>query len=305
MRYTKLALSFPQQIALLESRDLIIPDHAAAMAALGNVSYYRLSAYFKPFIMPQSEKFAAGTTFQQIWDLYAFDRELRFLFREPLECIELHFRTRITYELAMRGGAFAHTRADLFVPEFDHVEFLRVQGDVERKTTVQFAKHFRSKYHEEPRLPVWMATELMSFGTLSWLFPSLREDVQRAISKTFGVDRAVIKTWLECLAYIRNVCAHHSRLWNKELAIRPVIPRERSRWPYPLHDNKRCYVIILLLQDMLSRIDPGHEWKRTFAAFLSKRTEMELTGIQAPKEWKTIQPWRDIVSESVSATHAK
>ena len=185
MLYTKPALSFAQQIALLKQRGLLIGNDQAALNTLSNVSYYRLSAYFKPFIQPNSEQFSPGTTFETILDLYAFDRDLRFLLREPLECIELHFRTRITYELAMRGGAFAHTRPEFFADTFDHADFMGKQVAKERKDTVQFVKHFRRKY-EDPQLPIWMATELMSFGTLSWLFPYLRIDVQKAISATFG-----------------------------------------------------------------------------------------------------------------------
>jgi abortive infection bacteriophage resistance protein len=290
MLYTKPALSFAQQVALLKGRHLIVPDDAAAMAELSNVSYYRLSAYFKPFILPQSENFAPGTTFASILELYAFDRQLRFLLGAPLECIELHIRTRITYELAMRGGAFAHSRPNLFEPNFDHSTFLADQEEKERKTTVQFAKHFRRKY-QEPRLPIWMATELMSFGTLSWLFPNLRPDIQQAISKTFGIDRSVMKSWLECLSYIRNICAHHARLWNKELAIRPILPKSRERWPYPSLDNKRCYIIILLSQDMVGKIEPNHPWKNSFAEFLSQRSPMELAGLQAPKNWDSLKPW--------------
>jgi abortive infection bacteriophage resistance protein len=180
---------------------------------------------------------AAGTTFQEILALYQFDKELRSLLSDPLECIEVYFRTRITYELAIRGDAFAHSNATMFVDHFNHRNFLEKQDELEGKATVQFVKHFREKYKSEQRLPVWMATELMPFGTISWLFPNLGLDIQTAISDDMGVDRSVLRSWLSSLSYVRNVCAHHARLWNRELAIRPIIPRSRRRWPYPALDK--------------------------------------------------------------------
>ena len=75
-----------------------------------------------------------------------------------------------------------------------------------------------------------------------------------------------------------------------------MIPRSQVRWPYPSQDNKRCYVVILLLQDMVARIDPNHSWKATFAKFMAERSEMELIGLHAPKTWRNVQPWRAILA---------
>jgi len=294
MLYTKPALSFEQQVSLLTHRGLVIDDPAQAAATLSRISYYRLSAYFKPFKLAASDDFAPGTTFQAILALYEFDKELRFLLADPLECIEVYFRTRITYELAIRGDAFAHCKAAMFLSHFNHPNFLDEQDKLERKPTVQFVKHFRDKYKSEPRLPIWMATELMPFGTLSWLFPNLGLEIQKAISDDLCVDRSVLKSWLSSLSYVRNVCAHHARMWNKELAIRPMIPRSQSRWTYPALDNKRCYSIFLLLHDVMSRIHPTHRWSETLVLFLSNGSDLQLAGMQVPKAWRTLSPWNRI-----------
>jgi abortive infection bacteriophage resistance protein len=294
MRYIKPALSFDQQVYLLKLRGLVVDDPADAAATLSRISYYRLSAYFKPFIPASGDNFAAGTTFEEILALYRFDKDLRSLISDPLECVEVYFRTRITYELAIRGDAFAHCNAGLFIEDFNHAGFLQTQDDLERKATVQFVKHFREKYKAEARLPVWMATELMPFGTLSWLYPKLSVDIQRAIADDLSVDRSILRTWLLSLSYVRNVCAHHARLWNKELSIRPVVPRNKNRWPHPALDNKRCYVIFILLHDVMSRISPADPWSETLIAYLSTCSDVQLAGMQVPKAWKILSPWNQI-----------
>jgi abortive infection bacteriophage resistance protein len=96
MRYIKPALSFDQQVYLLKLRGLVVDDPADAAATLSRISYYRLSAYFKPFIPASGDNFAAGTTFEEILALYRFDKDLRSLISDPLECVEVYFRTRIT-----------------------------------------------------------------------------------------------------------------------------------------------------------------------------------------------------------------
>jgi abortive infection bacteriophage resistance protein len=291
MLYTKLALSFEQQVFLLQHRGLEVGHPAEAAATLSRISYYRLSAYFKPFKLNASDNFTPGTTFQEILDLYQFDKDLRFLLSDPLEAIEVYFRTRITYELAIRGDAFAHCNATLFLNQFDHPNFLDKQDKLEGKATVQFVKHFRNKYKSEKRLPVWMATELMSFGTLSWLFPNLALDIQKAISDDLNIDRSVLKSWLLSLSYVRNICAHHARLWNRELAIRPMIPKNPRRWSYPALDNKRCYAIFILLHDIMSRIHPNHPWSQDLVTYLSRCNDLQLAGMQVPKAWRLLPPW--------------
>jgi abortive infection bacteriophage resistance protein len=153
MRYLKSALSFSKQVTLLESRKLVISNRAKAEATLSHISYYRLSAYFRPFRKPDSEEFDAAS-FDDIIALYKFDKDLRSLLSDALEIIEVHVRTRITYYLAMKGDAFAHIDPVNFVAFFKHREFLALVKECEDKSSDRFVSHFRTKYAEEPYLPI-------------------------------------------------------------------------------------------------------------------------------------------------------
>jgi abortive infection bacteriophage resistance protein len=212
MRYPKPALSFADQVKLLESRKLIVEDRAEAEDVLSHISYFRLSAYFRPFRKSDSEEFN-GATFNDILLLYKFDKHLRLLISDVLESIEVHFRTRITYHLALRGGAFAHINPSNFLPGFDHLAFLAQIKEMEAKSSDKFVAHFQGKYISESHLPIWMATELMPFGFLSRVYSSLTYDIQREVADDIGVHRSVlIKSWLHTLSYVRNVCASWTTL---------------------------------------------------------------------------------------------
>jgi abortive infection bacteriophage resistance protein len=70
-----------------------------------------------------------------------------------------------------------------------------------------------------------MATELLSFGALSKMYASLRTSLRKTIAATFDQPEPIFMSWVHTLVAIRNTCAHHSRVWNRELAITPMLPR--------------------------------------------------------------------------------
>jgi len=93
MQYTKPPLSIEQQIELLKSRGLEIPDHEQAAHYLYHLNYYRLSGYMLPFQEGTEHHFQAGTTFEHVLNLYLFDRKLRLLLMDAIERIEVSVRT--------------------------------------------------------------------------------------------------------------------------------------------------------------------------------------------------------------------
>lgn len=106
MKYAKPALSIADQIKLVESRGLTIADRAKAERFLSNVSYYRLSGYMYPFKDLATDKFTGNITFDEIADLYLFDRDLRLLIFDAIETVEIAFRTQLIYQPSLAGGAF-------------------------------------------------------------------------------------------------------------------------------------------------------------------------------------------------------
>jgi abortive infection bacteriophage resistance protein len=116
-----------------------------------------------------------------------------------------------------------------------------------------FASHFRSKYTAEPHLPIWMAAELLSFGTISKLYKTgLAPAIKQRIAAAYGVDAQFLASWIHSLSYVRNVCAHHKRLWNRTLGIKPRFPSRSITWPHLVPDNARLYGTLVVLRHMLA-----------------------------------------------------
>ena len=290
MHYAKPALTFEDQLDLLRNRGLTVRDQERALRWLHSVSYYRLSAYCLPF--KDGETFRLGTDFNDIAGLYIFDRKLRLLVLDAIERVEVAIRTAVTYEIAHAYDPFGHTDPANFAPGFDHMRFMAELQDEERRARETFASHFRQKYPEEQYLPVWMATELLSFGTISKLFQSLQPSIRQTIAASYIVDAQSLGSWLHALTYVRNVCAHHKRLWNRALAIRPRFPSRSLDWPHHVPDNGKIYAVLVVLRHLLRIVSPGSLWRERLFELLHAHPDVSLDPMKFAPEWQQKSLWR-------------
>lgn len=296
MNYTKLALSFEQQADQLLKRGLQA-DRAKLIETLSRVSYYRLSAYWHPF-KRADETFVPGTALEKIWRRYTFDRQLRLLVMDGIERVEIAvLRTIMVEQHARQYGPFGYRNAKNFRPEFagpDHQRMVEEFDTAASRSRELFVEHFRVKYFSEPGLPLWMAAEIASFGTLFTFYRYLNLAEQKSLAAKLGLPANVLQSWLFCLNYIRNLCAHHSRLWNRELGIRPLIPDRKNapEWHLPVTpDNRRTFAVLTLLQWLLRRIAPQSRWQHRLAELLTSYPDIPLNLAGFPQAWETSPIW--------------
>jgi len=270
------------------SARLDCPDRDGALRWLKQIGYYRLSAYFIPFKDAATGNFRPGTTFDQIVDLYKFDSDLRRLVLEALDTIEISVRAVITYHIGKDLGVFGYADSANFSAAFNHADFMKILRREEGRKTEVFIGHHRAKYTSETDLPVWMATELISFGALSKMYEHSRKGFRKQIAREFNQAQPVFVSWLHSLTAVRNVCAHHSRLWNRELAVTPELP---TAWRANGIRNERFYVIALIIQTLLADISPGSQWSERLKALLNAHPTVNLRAMQFPVDWQYLSPW--------------
>lgn len=271
--FTKPALPFADQVALLQQRGLVIADPLVAEQKLASISYYRLSAYWYPFRLRdaaglQLSQFEPGTTFESVLALYEFDRELRLLIMDALERVEVAVRTRVTHQLGVAYGPFGHEDPANFHPQFNHVKWIAGLRDETTRSSDAFVGHFQANYAGYPALPIWMTTELISMGSLSFLYKGMTSADKNVVAAAFQLHPKRLQDWLHVLTYVRNVCAHHSRLWNRELSIRPQVMPE-PEWQAPLMPRRdRIFCILLMLRYLLAQTGNGVAWRDACNALL-------------------------------------
>jgi len=204
-------------------------DEHHAKRCLESIGYYRLSAYWLPYEQPpengqtRSKKFRNGAEFNTVFDLYVFDRKLRLLVLEAIERIEIHVRSRWTYHMAHDYGAHAHLDFKLFNGGLNHAEQLvRLARSVDNSQET-FVLHYKQKYDDPFSPPLWVATELMTLGELSKWFKATKDNsIKSRVGAELGVpSKEIAEGVLQSLSYVRNICAHHGRLWNRKLVKRP------------------------------------------------------------------------------------
>jgi abortive infection bacteriophage resistance protein len=298
MKFTKPPKTYDEQLALLKQRGLSISSDSETLRWLKRVNYYRLSAYYIPFQEPRpSEAFLPGATWERVIDLYIFDCRLRHLFKIAMERIEIALRTTITYELAHTFGPFAHTKSTTYATWFlypgkrshsDFEEFIQSIEKEEKRAREVFVKAYRDKYTSEKFLPIWMATELMSFGTLSMMFSGLNNATQRQIASKYQMRNVPFQNWVHVLSSIRNVTAHSSRLWNRQLGIKAVIP---NNCPYQIPSTDRVYCVAVMIQHFLCMTAKGSNWKSRLFALFDEHKDVPLAPMGFPTDWRTIKPW--------------
>lgn len=286
-KFNKPALSAADLITFVQSKGLTVSDHGYAHHCLTYVGYYRLKIYMRPF-EDNSKRFVAGTTFEHVVEVYDFDRKLRLLCLDAIERIEVALRSHIINVMGAHGGPHFYYDETFFESK-DAVTSMRQLGERGKHLSIT---HYKTEYGE-PYLPaIWCLTEASTFGQLSKLYADLELQYRKEIAKGFGFDEIICVSWFKSIATIRNICAHHGRLWNAELLVN--MPMKAKAYASDLQDNKRCYARLAVLGALLKNINSngGHGWIPHLVKLIDDRpTSVSLTAMGFPSDWKTRALW--------------
>lgn len=297
MRYLKPPLSFSDQAQRLVQQGLVVSDLNQLIERLSTVSYYRLSAYWHPF-KQADDRFLPGTTFETVWRRYTFDRHLRLVTMDAVERIEVAIlRTRLVEQFTLLYGPFGYRALHNFHPNVrpnTHNRLLQECDEGFRRSNEIFVQHFRTKYTSEPYPPLWMLAEVMTYGQLFTMYRQLRNQDQKAIARSIGLQAPVLESWLHTLNYIRNAVAHHTRLWNRQIPIRPRMPDQRHRpefyTPLPIA-NDRMFGVLSLLRYMLSQVAPQSQWTQRLISLLDDYPDIPRLSMGFPEDWRDYSLW--------------
>ncbi len=296
MKFEKPALTIEEQVRLLVSRGMT-GDTVCIADRLAMANYYRLSGYWYPFRTTEGT-FRAGTCFEAIWRRYTFDRHLRLLVMDSLERIEITLRTQFAYHHAHLHGPFAYYEDPLSLPKLPHANWQesrnKLVAEIDRSRE-PFMKHFRKNYGEDHRVPpVWCAIEVISFGSLVTLYRNTTRKVKKAVANVVGVPPEVLDSWILALNSVRNLCAHHGRLWNKELGVKPRIPLmpDYPDWHLPVTiAQDRVFGILTICKYSLDRIAPQSRWPERLKQLFEQYPEIPIAEMGFPANWQDSPIW--------------
>lgn len=307
VKYAKGHLSHEQQADLLISRGLE-GERSEIVSALARVNYYRLTGYWFTFRKQDGVTFHEGTTFEEVWRRYVFDRQLRVVVMDAIERVEIAVRACLAYHHSRQHGPFGYATDSSSLPDLKaphdvksppHDWFMERARSEHERSKDQFVKHFDDKYGDEHAdLPIWEAVEIMSFGTVLSFYKGVDRRTRQAVADILAVGEPVVTSWLMVINTVRNVVAHHGRLWNRELGTKPYIPLVRRKpptneeWHSPVEvGNERMFPVLTILLHCLHRIAPRSRWRNRLFRVLSDGSPDMLESMGFPKDWHRCPIW--------------
>ena len=289
--------TYNEQVDILVRRGMDIEDRDKAIFLLQQVSYYRLSGYCYPFRefknSSRADTFFPGTRLRDVVDLYRFDSRLRTATFTALTPIELAIRAHLGHELG-RLDPLIHLdpyKLGIKVRTLKEKKYngWRRRYEHELKSSREdFVNHHKQKYGGN--LPVWAATEIMDWGSLTYLYELSPRSVQNTISSQCGLNAPQLRSWLKALNIVRNICAHHGRLFNRVHAISPKLPAQGTHTDLDCinTDWKRTFGQLTLVQLLLDRLNVGN--KKLLPTVVQSFPEVQIVPIShmgAPDNWQT------------------
>ena len=305
MKYNKPATSIDEQVALLKRRGMICDDEELVRQWLITVGYYRLSAYWLPFEVPprpnrtRSKQFTPATRFEHIVDVYTFDRRIRLLVTEAIERIEIALRSSWTHRMSLDGGPHIHLDETAFDSGWTHAKRISAMAERVGQSRELFIAHYRDKYTTPYMPPLWAVTELMTLGEISkWVSATANRRIGSAVAKDLGLPtRETLEGVLQATAYVRNMCAHHSRLWNRRFVKRmPNIKRFKNDLAIDIvgeqaQTQNYLYNVLVVLARLIVHQSPDSTLPHRLATLVSSRDDDQLAAMGFPDDWETRPIW--------------
>ena len=219
---------------------------------------------------------------------------------DAVERIEVALRATISHTMCEKHGAHWYLKGELFKTNFNHNDLIR---KIERETGYRnlkkqndSCKKYFKTYKDPPLPPSWIMAEVLPIGTWSYIFRNLRSRKdRREISDQFGLHFNILSSWLHSFTYLRNLCAHHSRLWNRKFTVKPLIAK---KFKNHLKNNTTFYAQAVVLNVFLSVIADGTRWQYRLLDLLINNQNLPIESMGFYKNWHKDPFWR--ITEAIS-----
>ena len=299
MEFSKPPKSFDEQIQLLVDRGLTIDCVETAKTYLSHSNYYRLRAYWHSLESNHAtHEFRKGSTFGEAVNLYEFDRKLRILILNAIERIEVSFRTQWAYQLAHQHGSHSYIDNNLYFDQ-DHLSELleKIETEIDRSDE-EFIKHYKKTYTTPSLPPIWAVCEVISLGSLSKFYSNIKIfKLKKSISRAYELDDVVLEKFLHHLSHVRNICAHHSRLWNRKFTVLLRPPRKMPVWlpkcfNLDSSSERKIYNTLVMIEYLLNLITVENNFKNDLFSIISEH-DISVDQMGFPDDYLNLRIWAE------------
>ena len=261
----KIFKTLDEQMEILKNRGLIINDEEKTRQILYRENYFFISGYRHLFTKEGTKDlFLEGTTFEELYATFVFDRKIRNIFFKNILIVENNMKSIISYQLSKKYGVKEKDYLDVknFSQELSSSrQIYDVLNKVKRQIRVNGSKH-TATYHYMNNygyIPLWILVKVLSLGIVSEFFDILKYEDKEEIAKPYNFDVETMTIYLALLSNFRNVCAHEDILYDHRT--QRVIPDCKYHSILNIDKNDEEYIygkndlfsLIIILKRMLSK----------------------------------------------------
>ena len=272
--FSKRPTTIEEQITILQSRGMHTPDTEHAKRFLSYCSYYRFCGYALHFEEltsggERTHRYKPNTTFPAVEEIYHFDAALRRIIFHYTSLIEIDFRGTIGNESAWHyNNAHWFLEGKYFQDKSRYSKFIDLCNEEVDRSREIFITSYRKNYTAPALPPIWMLTELMPFAVWSKLYQNLSDNgLRKIIAHKQGIPEKYLVSWMQSLTVLRNACAHHARIWNRNFSLAPRLSPHISK-KITRGNEKKIYVMFLIIHDMLKKISRENDFHKDIEELL-------------------------------------
>lgn len=218
--FNKIFRTIDEQITILRGKGLVIENNETTRNLLLRENYFFISGYRHLFMEPgKKDKFLPGTTFEELYAAFVFDRKMRNIFFKNILVVENNIKSIISYQLSKKYG-------------FREKDYLNPKNFVQDKLSDRKVKDVLNKMHRQVRvngrqhtatmhyidnygyIPLWILVKVLSFGIVAEFYGILKNEDKHSIAKFYNLDGSTLERYLSLLSNFRNVCAHEEILYD-------------------------------------------------------------------------------------------
>lgn len=204
---------------------LIVPRRSFAEKQIMLIGYHRLRIYFlsRRNLHAPGKPFITGTTFNDILKIYKFDAQLRAVCFDACGKFELLFRNSIAEALSNTHGSHPYFELTAYKGQAERRDGLKMLSALYAASKDPRARHYLDTYQTPLLPPIWTMKEFLTFGASERFFSLLSGSIRNQVAREFGLPNVqAFESWIRCLVDLRNICAHHDRLFNRSMQKQPI-----------------------------------------------------------------------------------
>lgn len=203
-----------EQLGIFKSKGLTINDEEEARNILLKENYFFINGYRRVLMVSSKEKkFVKGATFDELYAIFMFDRELRNILFKNLLIIENNIKSIISYKLSVKYGYKEKNylkESNFTTDNKDKRRVSDVINKMKRQIRVNSQNHSATLHYvtNYGYIPLWVLVKVLSFGLINELYGILKPEDQKEIADLYGIEMEDMEIYLSLLANYRNLCAH-------------------------------------------------------------------------------------------------